>query len=158
MFDEVLELLKDTLNGAFSRDTERQRTRKIIFWYDSKKEYEEFINELELDNTEIIKYDNNSFWIRYHIENEELVYSPYLSYYVSSTPFRKFIYPFAQGSTRFNLCKADFEKASIKLPLLENQIHIYAILNSIAEKIETEEMMLEKYLNQKQYLLRQMFI
>ena len=50
MFDEVLELLKDTLNGAFSRDTERQRTRKIIFWYDSKKEYEEFINELELDN------------------------------------------------------------------------------------------------------------
>lgn len=82
MFDEVLELLKDTLNGAFSRDTERQRTRKIIFWYDSKKEYEEFINELELDNTEIIKYDNNSFWIRYHIENEELnknviVYLPF---------------------------------------------------------------------------------
>lgn len=100
----------------------------------------------------------NSFCFGIHIENEELVYSPYLSYYVSSTPFRKFIYPFAQGSTRFNLCKADFEKASIKLPLLENQIHIYAILNSIAEKIETEEMMLEKYLIQKQYLLRQMFI
>lgn len=100
----------------------------------------------------------NSFCFGIHIENEEQVYSPYLSYYVSSTPFRKFTYPFAQGSTRFNLCKADFEKASIKLPLLENQIHIYAILNSIAEKIETEEMMLEKYLNQKQYLLRQMFI
>ena len=100
----------------------------------------------------------NSFCFGIHIENEEQVYSPYLSYYVSSTPFRKFIYPFAQGSTRFNLCKADFEKASIKLPLLENQKHIYAILNSIAEKIETEEMMLEKYLIQKQYLLRQMFI
>ena len=100
----------------------------------------------------------NSFCFGIHIENEELVYSPYLSYYVSSTPFRKFIYPFAQGSTRFNLCKADFEKASIKLPLLENQKHIYAILNSIAEKIETEEMMFEKYLIQKQYLLRQMFI
>ena len=100
----------------------------------------------------------NSFCFGIHIENEELVYSPYLSYYVSSTPFRKFVYPFAQGSTRFNLCKADFEKASIKLPLLENQKHIYAILNSITEKIETEEMMFEKYLIQKQYLLRQMFI
>ena len=100
----------------------------------------------------------NSFCFGIHIENEEQVYSPYLSYYVSSTPFRKFIYPFAQGSTRFNLCKADFEKASIKLPLLENQKHIYTILNSITEKIETEEMMLEKYLIQKQYLLRQMFI
>lgn len=71
MFDEVEELLLDTLNGAFSRDNERKRTRKIIFWYDSKKEYEEFIDELKLDNTEIIKYDNNSFWIRYHIEKEE---------------------------------------------------------------------------------------
>lgn len=72
MFDEVLELLKDTLNGAFSRNTERKRTRKIIFWYDPKQDYTDFINELELDNTEIIKYDNNSFWIRYHIEKEEL--------------------------------------------------------------------------------------
>ena len=72
MFDEVLQLLNDTLNGAFSRDTERKRTRKIIFWYDSKQEYLDFINELELDNTEILKYDNNSFWIRYHIEKEEL--------------------------------------------------------------------------------------
>ena len=72
MFDEVLELLKDTLNGAFSRNTERKRARKIIFWYDPKQDYADFINELELDNTEIIKYDNNSFWIRYHIEKEEL--------------------------------------------------------------------------------------
>lgn len=72
MFDEVLELLKDTLKGAFSRDTERKRIRKIIFWYDSKQEYQDFINELELEDTEIIKYDNNSFWIRYHIEKEEL--------------------------------------------------------------------------------------
>lgn len=72
MFDEVLGLLKDTLKGAFSRDSERKRTRKIIFWYDSKQEYQDFINELELEDTEIIKYDNNSFWIRYHIEKEEL--------------------------------------------------------------------------------------
>jgi len=73
MFDEVLELLNDTLKGAFSRDTERKRTRKIIFWYDSKQEYQDFINELELEDTEIIKYDNNSFWIRYHIEKEEII-------------------------------------------------------------------------------------
>ncbi len=72
MFDEVLGLLKDTVKGAFSKDTERQRIRKIIFWYDSKQEYQDFINELQLENTEIIKYDNNSFWIRYHIEKEEL--------------------------------------------------------------------------------------
>ena len=76
MFDEVKQLLFDTLNGEFSRDNERKRTRKIIFWYDPKEDYRELIEELlnseELKNTEIIVYDNNSFWIRYHIEIEEL--------------------------------------------------------------------------------------
>ena len=100
----------------------------------------------------------NSFCFGFHIDNKELAYPPYFSYYVSSTPFRKFIYPFAQGSTRFNLCKADFEEASIKLPSLNNQKHIYAILNSIKGKIETEKNLLEYYTTQKQYLLRQMFI
>ena len=127
----------------------------VLFTLSSETPEEVGVGSVFLGKEEVLL---NSFCFGIHIENEEQIYSPYLSYYVSSTPFRKFIYPFAQGSTRFNLCKADFEKASIKLPLLENQKHIYAILNSIAEKIETEEMMLEKYLNQKQYLLRQMFI
>lgn len=72
MFDEVTQLLLDTINGEFSRDSEKMRTRKIIFWYDPKEEYKELINELNIENTEIIIYENNSFWIRYHIEKEEL--------------------------------------------------------------------------------------
>ena len=100
----------------------------------------------------------NSFCFGIHITNKEVAFPPYLSYYVSSTAFRKFIYPYAQGSTRFNLCKADLEKASIKLPTLENQKRIYSILSHIDNKIETERQMLELYNSQKQYLLRQMFI
>ena len=100
----------------------------------------------------------NSFCFGIHITNNEVAFPPYLSYYVSSTAFRKFIYPYAQGSTRFNLCKADFEKASIKLPTLENQKRIYSILGHIDCKIETERLLLALYNSQKQYLLRQMFI
>ena len=100
----------------------------------------------------------NSFCFGIHITNKEVAFPPYLSYYVSSTAFRKFIYPYAQGSTRFNLCKADFEKASIKLPTLENQKRIYLILGHIDCKIETERQLLALYNSQKQYLLRQMFI
>ena len=100
----------------------------------------------------------NSFCFGIHITNTKVAFSPYLSYYVSSTAFRKFIYPYAQGSTRFNLCKADFEKASIKLPTLENQKQIYSILSHIDSKIITERQMLDLYNSQKQYLLRQMFI
>ena len=100
----------------------------------------------------------NSFCFGIHITNTEVAFPPYLSYYVSLTAFRKFIYPYAQGSTRFNLCKADFEKASIKLPTLENQKRIYSILSHIDNKIITERQMLDLYNSQKQYLLRQMFI
>ena len=100
----------------------------------------------------------NSFCFGIHITNTEVAFPPFLSYYVSSTAFRKFIYPYAQGSTRFNLCKADFEKASIKLPTLEKQKRIYSILSHIDSKIETERQMLDLYNSQKQYLLRHMFI
>ena len=73
MFDEITQLLLDTIKNRESfKDNERMRTRKIIFWYDSKEEYTELVNELNIENTEIIIYNNNSFWIRYHIEKEEL--------------------------------------------------------------------------------------
>ena len=100
----------------------------------------------------------NSFCFGIHIRNTKIAFPPYLSYYVSLTPFRKFIYPYAQGSTRFNLCKADFEKANIKLPSLENQKRIYSILSHIESKTETEKSLLDLYNSQKQHLLRQMFI
>ena len=127
----------------------------VLFTLSSETPEEVGIGSVYLGQDEVYL---NSFCFGIHIVNEELAYSPYISYYVSSTPFRKFIYPFAQGSTRFNLCKADFEKASITLPSLDNQKRIHSVLNSVAMKISTERAMLELYVNQKQYLLRQMFI
>lgn len=127
----------------------------VLFTLSSETPDEVEIGSVYLGQDEVYL---NSFCFGIHIVNEELAYSPYISYYVSSTPFRKFIYPFAQGSTRFNLCKADFEKASITLPSLDNQKRIHSVLNSVAMKISTERVMLEQYVTQKQYLLRQMFI
>ena len=127
----------------------------VLFTLSSETPEEVGIGSVYLGQDEVYL---NSFCFGVHIVNEELAYPPYISYYVSSTPFRKFIYPFAQGSTRFNLCKADFEKASITLPSLDNQKRIHSVLNSITMKINTERAMLEQYVTQKQHLLRHMFI
>ena len=127
----------------------------VLFTLSSETPEEVGIGAVYLGHDEVYL---NSFCFGIHIVNEEQVYPPYLSYYVSSTPFRKFIYPFAQGSTRFNLCKADFEKASITLPSLDNQKRIHSVLSSITMKISTEKAMLEQYVAQKQHLLHQMFI
>lgn len=96
----------------------------VLFTLSSETPEEVGIGSVYLGNENVYL---NSFCFGIHIINTKIAFPPYLSYYVSSTPFRKFIYPYAQGSTRFNLCKADFEKASIKLPSLENQKRIYYV-------------------------------
>ena len=140
------------------KDDEKQNIAEygdVLFTLSSETPREVGIGSVYLGKEKVYL---NSFCFGIHITNMEVAFPPYLSYYVSSTAFRKFIYPYAQGSTRFNLCKSDFEKASIKLPTLENQKRIYSILSHIDNKIITERQMLDLYNSQKQYLLRQMFI
>ena len=140
------------------KDDEKQNVVKygdVLFTLSSETPEEVGVGSVYLGKEKVYL---NSFCFGIHITNTEVAFPPYLSYYVSLTAFRKFIYPYAQGSTRFNLCKADFEKASIKLPTLENQKRIYSVLEHIDCKIETERQMLNLYNSQKEYLLRQMFI
>ena len=100
----------------------------------------------------------NSFAFGIHITRTDLVYPPYLSWLVSTKSFRKFILPFAQGSTRYNLQKTDFMKAKYRFPTLERQKIISKILSSYSLKIANEEKNLDQYQIQKQGLLEQMFI
>lgn len=127
----------------------------VLFTLSSETPKEVGIGSVYLGHDEVYL---NSFCFGFHIENKELAYPPYFSYYVSSTPFRKFIYPFAQGSTRFNLCKADFERGRVTLPSLDNQKRIHSVLSSMTTKITIEKAMREQYVSQKQYLLRHIFI
>ena len=139
-------------------DEEKQnvvRCGDVLFTLSSETPEEVGIGSVYLGNQEVYL---NSFCFGIHIANTQKVFSPYLSYYISTAQFRKFIYPFAQGSTRFNLCKADFEKAKFKLPSLENQKRIYEYLKCLSDKVAAEEAILKQYYSQKQYLLRQMFI
>ena len=140
------------------KDNEKQNVVEygdVLFTLSSETPEEVGIGSVYLGKEKVYL---NSFCFGIHITNKNVAFPPYLSYYVFSTQFRKFIYPYAQGSTRFNLCKADFEKACIQLPSLENQKWIYSILKHIDSKIETEKSLLCLYNAQKQYLLRQMFI
>lgn len=72
MHKEEEKLLIDLLNTDFTREEERKRSRKIVFWYDEDKEYQEFIKALKIEGTKIIIFENNSFYIRYYIEKINL--------------------------------------------------------------------------------------
>ena len=100
----------------------------------------------------------NSFAFGIHITRTDLVYPPYLSWLVSTNSFRKFILPYAQGSTRYNLQKTDFMKAKYRFPTLERQKAISVLLSGYSSKIENEERVLNKYTALKQGLIEQLFI
>ena len=72
----------------------------VLFTLSSETPEEVGIGSVYLGNQEVYL---NSFCFGIHITNTQKAFSPYLSYYISTAQFRKFIYPFAQGSTRFNL-------------------------------------------------------
>lgn len=140
-------------------DNEKQNTLlygDLLFTLSSETPDEVGIGAVYLGEND--KYYLNSFCFGLHMTATNKVYSPYLAYLVSSSVFRKFIYPLAQGSTRFNLQKNDFMKKKFLLPIFENQKEIARILNALSSKLETERKLLLNYQEQKQYLLGSMFI
>lgn len=140
-------------------DNEKQNTLlygDLLFTLSSETPDEVGIGAVYLGESD--KYYLNSFCFGLHMTAANKVYSPYLAYLVSNSIFRKFIYPLAQGSTRFNLQKNDFMKKKFLLPTFENQKEIARILNALSSKLETERKLLLNYQEQKQYLLGAMFI
>ena len=98
----------------------------------------------------------NSFCFGVHFHGNRVL-PQYIAHFISSTSFRKAIYPLAQGSTRFNLQKQDFMRMKFVLPSLEEQKRIATALDALYNHLANEKLT-EQYLLLKQYLLQQMFI
>ena len=99
----------------------------------------------------------NSFCFGVHFHGNRVL-PQYIAHFISSTSFRKAIYPLAQGSTRFNHQKQDFMRMKFVLPSLEEQKRIATALDALYNHLANEKLLTEQYLLLKQYLLQQMFI
>ena len=78
------------------KDDEKQNVVKygdVLFTLSSETPEEVGVGSVYLGKEKVYL---NSFCFGIHITNTEVVFPPYLSYYVSLTAFRKFIYPYAQ--------------------------------------------------------------
>ena len=140
-------------------DDENQNKVKwgdVLFTLSSETPDEVAVGSVYLGNNNELYL--NSFCFGIHIDNEQLVFQPYLAYLISSPQFRKWVFPLAQGSTRFNLQKADFMKKKFLLPPLDGQKKLYQCLNSISRRIVFETSILDDLQELKQSLLQQMLI
>ena len=128
----------------------------ILFTLSSETPNEVGIGAVYLGHAQSLYLNSFSFGI--HITRTDVIYPPYLAYLVSSSRFRRFIFPFAQGSTRYNLQKHDLENAKYLFPLYEDQVKICSVLNGIAKKIAYETDSALNWMKMKQYLLSNLFI
>jgi uncharacterized protein (TIGR02687 family) len=70
--------IKDTLNRIFS-----EKNKRIIFWYDGEKEFEEILPSLQLDGVSILRLDEHgALELKIKLESEDttgkyILYAPY---------------------------------------------------------------------------------
>ena len=125
-----------------------------LFTLSSETPEEVGIGAVYLGNTQKLYLNSFCFGVHFHGNR---VLPQYIAHFISSTSFRKAIYPLAQGSTRFNLQKQDFMRMKFVLPSLEEQKRIATALDALYNHLANEKLT-EQYLLLKQYLLQQMFI
>ena len=85
---------------------------------------------------------------------KEKVFKRYLYHYLSTYNFNSII----SGSGQPQIVRSPLEKLKVKLPAILKQKQIATFLDKLQNQIEINNNILHLYLQQKQYLLRQMFI
>jgi type I restriction enzyme S subunit len=87
----------------------------------------------------------NSFCFGFRLNKDSRENGLYLSYFFRSSEGRKLFYSMAQGATRYNLSKGNFNKLEVPLPTQGEQIEIANILTDINNEINALETKLDKY-------------
>ena len=140
-------------------DSENQNNVKygdVFFTVSSETPDEIGMSSVLLD--EVDEMYLNSFCFGYRLSSFEVLSPLYASYFFRDSSFRNKVVKIARGSTRYNISKSELIKLEISLPSIEEQARIASFLSAVDEKIKNEKEILNLYLIQKSYLLRQMFI
>ncbi|TXI99688.1 MAG: restriction endonuclease subunit S, partial [Neisseriales bacterium] len=87
----------------------------------------------------------NSFCFGFRLNKDSKENGLYLSYYFRSSEGRKLFYSMAQGATRYNLSKSNFNRMEVTLPKPAEQVEIANILTDMDAEISSLETKLDKY-------------
>ena len=107
-----------------------------------------------------VQYNRKAFWSGGHCytltDIQPNVCNLYLYHYLKSK--ESAIMKLRIGTGLPNIQKKDLEKFAILLPPVSKQVRISTFLTAIEHKTTNEEILLSHFQDEKQYLLRQMFI
>ncbi|EML7502961.1 restriction endonuclease subunit S [Klebsiella pneumoniae] len=100
----------------------------------------------------------NSFCFGYRVNNIDKNNPVFLSFLFRSEYFRAKVKTLAQGSTRYNISKAQFMMLSVSIPVTKEQTKIGNFLTALDDKIAVKKAELDQLKTWKQGLLQQMFV
>jgi type I restriction enzyme S subunit len=98
----------------------------------------------------------NSFCFGFRLNNLREINPLFLSYLFRSKIGRTMMSSLAQGSTRYNLSKSNFNKLTIQLPKYNEQEAIADILSDMDNEIKKLEKKLDKYKNIKSGMMEEL--
>ncbi|NLF44839.1 MAG: restriction endonuclease subunit S [Syntrophomonadaceae bacterium] len=98
----------------------------------------------------------NSFCFGFRIDDLTLFNPLFLSYLFRSNVGRQLMLSLAQGATRYNLSKNNFNKLVLRIPIIEEQTTIANILSDMDDEIEKLEQKLDKYKAIKQGMMQEL--
>lgn len=98
----------------------------------------------------------NSFCFGYRLKKELNINGLYLTYYFRSKEGRKLFFSMAQGATRYNLSKSNFNRLEVPIPTIEEQNSIANTLRDMDFDIKLHEEKLDKARSIKQGMMQQL--
>ena len=134
----------------------QNEVRKGDLFFNTSSETPEDVGTCSTLLTEAENVYLNSFCFGYRLEDEEMS-GLFLSYYFRSAIGRKEMTMLAQGATRYNLSKENFNKIVVTVPpTKKEQDRIAGILTAMDKEIAALEAERDKYKNIKQGMMQKL--
>lgn len=134
----------------------QNEVRKGDLFFNTSSETPEDVGTCSTLLTDVDNVYLNSFCFGYRLEDEEMS-GLFLSYYFRSAIGRKEMTMLAQGATRYNLSKENFNKIVVTVPpTKKEQDRIAGILTAMDKEIAALEAERDKYKNIKQGMMQKL--
>lgn len=135
---------------------QQNKARKGDLFLNTSSETPEEVGMCAVLNNDIENLYLNSFCFGFRLKEDCKVDALFFSYLINSSIGRKLFQSLAQGATRYNLSKSNFNKLIIEIPTLEEQHAIAQILSDIDLDLEQLETKKAKYQDIKQGMMQEL--
>ncbi|CAA0242834.1 restriction endonuclease subunit S [Tenacibaculum maritimum] len=135
---------------------QQNKARKGDLFFNTSSETPEEVGMCAVLNEDIGELYLNSFCFGFRLKEDSNVYAYFFSYLINSSIGRNLFLSLAQGATRYNLSKSNFNKLIIEVPSKKEQKAIVKILSDMDTEIEQLETKKAKYQQLKQGMLQEL--